>query len=228
MKRIKGDICIINKDLHIVDTSHPNGIIIPVNTRLIIDAITDKYLCCTLESDDKVAINLVNEYYLTTILDNKKINKFKTELLETRIQKAIDNSVVGGIGVINPNLIKLDLNNCSYKEIEDERNELIHADDHGVKLVYEEIQYLKELTAEFVRRGGIIEDHYNPSKIVRTQIFTIKCEHQEDGGFIMTRRNDGFNIHELMGVISFTQQEICKQLTEEIKPDVIKREVIID
>ena len=159
---------------------------------------------------------------------NEQIIYLKELKTERAQRKAIANSQVGGIGIIKQNFIKLDLNSCSYKEIEDERNELIHADDHGVKLVDEELQYLKELTAEFVRRGGILDNHNDSKRIVRTQIFTIKCEHQEDGGFIMTRRNDGFNIHELMGVISFTQQEICKQLTEEIKPDVIKREVIID
>ena len=159
---------------------------------------------------------------------NEQIIYLKELKTERAQRKAIANSQVGGIGIIKQNFIKLDLNSCSYKEIEDERNELIHADDHGVKLVDEELQYLKELTAEFVRRGGILEKHSDLNKIIKTQMFTLRIDHLANGSYNMSRQNDGFNIHELMGYISFIQLEICKQLSGEIKPDVIKREVIID
>jgi len=72
------------------------------------------------------------------------------------------------------------------------------------------------------------DNNIDSQKIIITQTFSFTIEHCANGSCNMKRINDGFNIHELMGVISFTQQEICKQLTEEIKPDVIKREVIID
>jgi len=68
----------------------------------------------------------------------------------------------------------------------------------------------------------------NSKRVIRTQIFTLSVEWQSDGQCIMTRKNDGFNIYELMGHISFIQLEICKQMAGEIKPDVITRTVIVD
>lgn len=66
------------------------------------------------------------------------------------------------------------------------------------------------------------------NKVIRTQTMTIKVDHLEDGGFNVYRTNDGFNSMELLGQIDFMAREIVKQLSGDIKPDVIKRTVIVD
>jgi len=61
------------------------------------------------------------------------------------------------------------------------------------------------------------------------QVYTITIE-DIDGKKTMTRRNDGFNAIELLGLLELTQQDILKQLKglEEAKIDVVKREVVED
>lgn len=66
------------------------------------------------------------------------------------------------------------------------------------------------------------------NKVIRTQTMTIKVDHLEDGGFNVYRTNDGFNSMELLGQIDFMAREIVKQLSGDIKPDVVKRTVIVD
>ena len=163
MEKKKGDICIVNKAIFIIDDNHPAGFTIPVNTRLIIDVISTYYFRCTLDSGYKTSIELEHDCSLTIITDNKKINKFKQQL----------------------------------------------AENNSIDVNFEE-PILKE------------------SKPISSKIFTIKVEILEDGRQKTSRINDGFNINELMGIISFTQQEICKTLAGEIKPDIIKRTVIVD
>ena len=50
----------------------------------------------------------------------------------------------------------------------------------------------------------------------------------EDGSLIMNRLNDGFNAHELLGLVTHVQQDLIKQIEGTIEPDVIKRSVIED
>lgn len=50
----------------------------------------------------------------------------------------------------------------------------------------------------------------------------------DDGSTEMMRTNDGFNPIELLGLLSFAHQDIVNQIKGEIKPDVIKRNVIKD
>lgn len=82
MEKKQGDICIVTKDLFIKDDNHPNGFIIPVNTRLIIDTLSENYFCCTLDSGYKTGIEFEYKHNLVIITDNKKINKFKQQLAE--------------------------------------------------------------------------------------------------------------------------------------------------
>ena len=61
------------------------------------------------------------------------------------------------------------------------------------------------------------------------QVYTIIIE-DIDGKKTMTRRNDGFNAIELLGLLELAQQDILKQLKglEEAEIDVVKREVVED
>ena len=65
-------------------------------------------------------------------------------------------------------------------------------------------------------------------KIVETKTWTIKVVKYDDGSTRMTRINDGFNPMELMGMSGMISREILRQLEGEIKPDEIKRKVIVD
>ena len=82
MEKKKGNICIVNKAIFTIDDNHPAGFTIPVNTRLIIDAISTYYFRCTLDSGYKTSIELEHDCSLTIITDNKKINEFKQQLAE--------------------------------------------------------------------------------------------------------------------------------------------------
>lgn len=168
MEKKQGTICIVNKALFITDDNHPVGFTIPVNTRLIIDAISKYYFRCTLDSGYKTSIELEHDCSLTIITDNKKINKFKQQLAENNQSKDIITDV--------------------------------------------------EFEKPIIKKN----------KVIRTQTMTIKVDHLEDGGFNVYRTNDGFNSMELLGQIDFMAREIVKQLSGEIKPDVVKRTVIVD
>lgn len=55
--------------------------------------------------------------------------------------------------------------------------------------------------------------------------YTLKVE--EVGGVMsMNSRSDGFNAFELLGILYHKAHDIEKQLADEVKPDIIKREVI--
>jgi hypothetical protein len=61
------------------------------------------------------------------------------------------------------------------------------------------------------------------------QVYTITIE-DKDGIKKMTRRNDGFNAIELLGLLELAQQDILKQMKglEEAEIDIVKREVVED
>ena len=61
------------------------------------------------------------------------------------------------------------------------------------------------------------------------QVYTIIIE-DVDGNKKMTRRNDGFNAIELLGILELAQQDILKQMKglEEAEIDIVKREVVED
>lgn len=48
----------------------------------------------------------------------------------------------------------------------------------------------------------------------------------EDGSSRLNRVNDGFLIHELMGLLEFTKAELLQQMNGTIIPDIITRTVI--
>ena len=58
--------------------------------------------------------------------------------------------------------------------------------------------------------------------------FTIEVEIKDDGYFSVTRTNDGFNFHELIGILDHSIRDIISKMSEGIKPDIIKRQVIED
>jgi hypothetical protein len=61
------------------------------------------------------------------------------------------------------------------------------------------------------------------------QVYTIIIE-DVDGNKKMTRRNDGFNAIELLGLLELAQQDILIQMKglQEDGIDIVKREVVED
>lgn len=61
------------------------------------------------------------------------------------------------------------------------------------------------------------------------QSYTITIE-DKDGTKTMTRRNDGFNAMELLGILELAQQDVLNQLKgiEEANINFVKREVVED
>ena len=64
-------------------------------------------------------------------------------------------------------------------------------------------------------------------KVVTTKTYTVTVQHFEDGTQNMHRRNDGFNPLELIGVADFIALEVREQIMGRLKPDTIKREVVV-
>jgi hypothetical protein len=60
------------------------------------------------------------------------------------------------------------------------------------------------------------------------QIYTIQYTEYSDGSRTLNRTNDGFNALELMGALETAQRDIRQQMLGLIKPDVVKRTVIVD
>lgn len=67
-------------------------------------------------------------------------------------------------------------------------------------------------------------------KLVKTQVWTMTLKHYVDDDGIestsLLRQNEGFSVTELLGLAEFAKQEILLIIKGEIKPDVVKREVI--
>lgn len=64
-------------------------------------------------------------------------------------------------------------------------------------------------------------------KVLITKTYTVIVHHFEDGSQGMRRINDGFNPLELIGVADFIALEVREQMMGRLKPDTIKREVVV-
>ena len=64
-------------------------------------------------------------------------------------------------------------------------------------------------------------------KVLVTKTYTVTVQHFEDGTQGMCRKNDGFNPLELIGIADFIALEVREQIMGRLKPDTIKREVIV-
>lgn len=64
--------------------------------------------------------------------------------------------------------------------------------------------------------------------VVKTKTWTIKVDEMSDGSKNMIRRNDGFDPLELLGLGMLMTKEVSDQIMGRIKPDTIKREVVVD
>lgn len=62
---------------------------------------------------------------------------------------------------------------------------------------------------------------------VRKRTWNITLEDFSDGTSAMHRSNDGFLSFELLGLCEMMKADVLKQIVGEIKPDEIKREVIV-
>jgi hypothetical protein len=63
--------------------------------------------------------------------------------------------------------------------------------------------------------------------IVREATYTINMEVYKDGTSSLLKRNDGFNIYELLGVLNIAEEDLFKQIRgEKLKIDTIKREIV--
>jgi hypothetical protein len=58
--------------------------------------------------------------------------------------------------------------------------------------------------------------------------YTIEMIEHEDGGTQLIRTNDGFDAFELLGLLELAQLEIIEQIKGNIKPDIIKRNIVED
>lgn len=63
-------------------------------------------------------------------------------------------------------------------------------------------------------------------KVIRTKMYKVTIEYYEDGTNTMIRMNDGFNGLELIGLSELITFEVREQLLGNIRPDIIKREVV--
>ncbi len=71
------------------------------------------------------------------------------------------------------------------------------------------------------------EQETTEKKVLVTKTYTVTVQHLEDGTQNMERRNEGFNPLELIGVADFIAIEVREQIMGRLKPDTIKREVVV-
>jgi len=64
-------------------------------------------------------------------------------------------------------------------------------------------------------------------KVIKVKTWTIVETTFEDGSRNMSRKNDGFNPLELIGLADFISWEVREQMLGRIVPDTIKREVVV-
>ena len=65
-------------------------------------------------------------------------------------------------------------------------------------------------------------------KVIRVKTWTMTEFTHDDQSTVLNRKNDGFSFIELLGLIEFARIDILKQINGEMKPDIIKREVVQD
>lgn len=63
-------------------------------------------------------------------------------------------------------------------------------------------------------------------KIKEVKEYTLRWTIYEDHSTCLRRKNDGFNIMELLGILSSTILDINEQIKNPIEPDIIERQVI--
>lgn len=68
----------------------------------------------------------------------------------------------------------------------------------------------------------------NKKIIVSKKTFSIEVTEFDNGTIGMERKNDGFSAIELLGICQLVSIDIRDQMAGLIKPDFIKRSVIID
>jgi hypothetical protein len=56
--------------------------------------------------------------------------------------------------------------------------------------------------------------------------YTITCEITKDDKVRIDRVCDGFTAIELLGILEYTQLDILKQMSGEIRPDIVNRTVV--
>jgi hypothetical protein len=86
---------------------------------------------------------------------------------------------------------------------------------------------IEELMKEFEIEAEPMEQKDTTKELDHVKSFTIKLEFYKDGTQMMHRVNDGFNPLELLGLSCMVTQEIIDTIKGHIKPDVIKRDVVI-
>ena len=64
-------------------------------------------------------------------------------------------------------------------------------------------------------------------KIIQKQTYKVEVTKYSDGTSKMNRTCDGFMAWELLGIFDFCRDEIKDQIKGIIKPDIVKRKVII-
>jgi hypothetical protein len=72
-----------------------------------------------------------------------------------------------------------------------------------------------------------VAEKQEEKKVLITKTYTVTVQHFDDGTQNMNRRNDGFNPLELIGVADFIALEVREQIMGRLKPDTIKREVVV-
>ena len=63
-------------------------------------------------------------------------------------------------------------------------------------------------------------------KVVSSKKWTIELQQLDNDLVRLKRINRGFTAYELLGIISHTKDDILKQMSGEIKPDIIERKLI--
>ena len=66
----------------------------------------------------------------------------------------------------------------------------------------------------------------NNKQIISKRKWIVEHITYSDGTTAISRKNDGFNSFELMGVLELSKDDIINQIKGIVKPEIVKRKVI--
>ena len=69
------------------------------------------------------------------------------------------------------------------------------------------------------------ESMTNDKKVIKKRKWIVEHIMYDDGTTQLSRKNDGFNSFELMGLLELSKDDIINQIKGNVKPDVVKRKV---
>ncbi len=68
-------------------------------------------------------------------------------------------------------------------------------------------------------RFNAVTFNLNKSNYMKTKIYTITVKNKAKGGILLSRKNEGFNVHELLGILEQAKMDIHRRFLADLPAD---------